>query len=193
MDGITAENIYKSYGEKQVLSGVSFFIPFGSRVRLCGPSGAGKTTLLRIISGLEAPDKGSLYGITKGDVSYLFQEDRLFPWLSAYENIRTVIKDKSRLDKAAEIMNELGIGDRASMSALPSELSGGMSRRVAIARALVYDAPVLVLDEALRGLDSESLARTSAVIEKYAKGRTVIFVTHGEPFISGEYSEISVI
>lgn len=193
MDGITAKNLYKRYGEKQVFSDLSFFIPFGSKVRVCGPSGAGKTTLLRIISGLETPDSGTLSGVNRKDISCLFQEDRLFPWFSAYENVRTVIKDKSRHYLAAEVMAELGIGDKAAMSALPSELSGGMSRRTAIARALVYDSSVLILDEALRGLDKANAERTAAVIEKYSAGKTIIFVTHGEPFISEEYSEINVL
>lgn len=192
MDGIKADGLYKKYGEKQVLSGLSFYIPRGSKVRVCGPSGAGKTTLLRIIAGLESPDAGTVSGVKRSEISCLFQEDRLFPWFSAYENVRTVIKDKSRQFLAAEVMNELGIGDKAAMSALPSELSGGMSRRTAIARALVYDAPVLILDEALRGLDEANVERTAAVIEKYSKGRTVIFVTHGKQFISGDYSEIAV-
>ncbi len=192
MDGIKAEKIYKSYGEKEVLSGISFFIPYGSRTRICGASGAGKTTLLRIVCGLERPDSGTLSGVKREEISCLFQEDRLFPWLSAYENVRTVIKERSRQSMAAEILAELGLGEKSDMSSLPSELSGGMRRRVAIARALVYDAPVLLLDEALRGLDEANMERTASVIERYSKGRTVIFVTHGEPFISGEYSEINV-
>ena len=81
-------------------------------------------------------------------------------------------------DLAVEILTELGLGDEKDMNAFPSELSGGMKRRVAIARALAYKSKVLILDEALRGLDEKNFENAIDVIERYRDGRTVISVTH---------------
>ncbi len=180
MDGIRAERICKSYGDKQVLSELSFFMEYGGVYRVIGASGCGKTTLLRLICGLEKPDSGIITGANREDISYLFQEDRLLPWLSAVKNVEIASKDKNRRELAEQLLSELGVGDEKDKHLLPSELSGGMSRRVAIARALIKDSKILMLDEALRGLDDENRAKCAEVIGRYSKGKTVIFVTHGE-------------
>lgn len=180
MDGIRAEKIYKSYGEKQVLSDLSFFMEYGGIYRVIGASGCGKTTLLRLISELEKPDSGTITGVKREDISYLFQEDRLLPWFSAVKNVEIASKDKNRRTLAENLLSELGLDKEKDFHLLPSELSGGMSRRVAIARALIKDSKILILDEALRGLDEENRARCAEVIGRYSKEKTVIFVTHGE-------------
>ncbi len=180
MDGIRVEKIYKSYGEKQVLSNLSFFMEYGGVYRIIGGSGCGKTTLLRLICGLEKPDSGIITGAKREDISYLFQEDRLLPWLSAVKNVEIASRDKNRRALAEKLLSELGLDKEKDLRLLPSELSGGMSRRVAIARALIRDAKILILDEALRGLDDENRARCAEVIGRYSKGKTVIFVTHGD-------------
>ena len=149
---------------------------------LWGPPGCGKTTLLRIISGLEEADSGTLYGVLPSEIAFLFQEDRLLPWLTALKNVESVIKDKEKTPLAKEILTALNLGDEKDLSAYPSELSGGMARRVAIARALAYlvanDCSVLILDEALRGLDKGNVDNTVEVIRRYSQGKTVISVTH---------------
>ena len=177
-NGIKIENVSKSYGEKKVLHNLSLFIPYGSVTAVTGSSGCGKTTLLRLICGLEKADAGNIIGVSKKDVSALFQEDRLFPWLTALENVEAVIKDKKEKPLAAQILADLGLGDKKDLSAFPSELSGGMMRRVAIARALAYKSKVLILDEALRGLDEKNFENAAEVIERFRDGRTVISVTH---------------
>lgn len=177
-NGIKIENVSKSYGEKKVLHNLSLFIPYGSVTAVTGSSGCGKTTLLRLICGLEKADAGNIIGVSKKDVSALFQEDRLFPWLTALENVEAVINDKKEKPLGAQILADLGLGDKKDLSAFPSELSGGMMRRVAIARALAYKSKVLILDEALRGLDEKNFENAAEVIERYRDGRTVISVTH---------------
>lgn len=175
-EGIICRSISKSFGEKQVLKDFSFEFPYGSVTAIRGESGCGKTTLLRIIAGLEKADTGEIFGVQNGKIAFLFQEDRLFPWLTARQNVEAVIKDKTRLSLATEILCELGL--KNELNAYPSQLSGGMCRRVAIARALAYDSDVLILDEALRGLDEKNIENTVAVIKKYSAGKTIISVTH---------------
>ena len=177
-NGIRAEHLCKSFGEKLVINDLSFFIESGSTVLIKGASGSGKTTLLRILAGLTKADSGTVSGIDTRRTSFLFQEDRLFPWMTALQNVETVIKDKEKKPLAKELLSALGLGDQKDMSSYPSELSGGMQRRVAIARALAYDFDVLILDEALRGLDEANIENTVSVIKHYTKGKTVISVTH---------------
>ena len=182
MLGITGVGVCKGFGEKQVLNGVDFFFPYGKTSVIQGKSGCGKTTLLRIIAGLEDLDSGSINGVDKSRVAVLFQDDRLLPWLTAQKNVEAVIRDKARKGLATEILTELGLGDAKDLCSYPAELSGGMSRRVAIARALAYlavsEGEILILDEALRGLDEENVANTVSVIKKYSAKKTVISVTH---------------
>ena len=175
---IRAEHIYKSFGDKLVIRDLSFSFEHGSTVLIQGSSGAGKTTLLRILAGLTKADSGTVSGINKDRTSFLFQEDRLFPWMTALQNVEAVIKDKEKKPLAKELLIALGLGDQKDMLSYPSELSGGMQRRVAIARALAYDFDVLILDEALRGLDEANIENTVSVIKRYTVGKTVISVTH---------------
>ena len=175
---ISVENISKSFADKLVLDNVSFTVKGGSTAVIQGASGSGKTTLIRIIAGLIKPDAGEIKGITPGKVSFLFQDDRLFPWLTALQNVEAVIKRKDGKALARELLDMLGLGNSADMNAYPSELSGGMNRRVAIARALAYDSELLILDEALRGLDEANTENTVSVIKRFTKGKTLISVTH---------------
>lgn len=180
--GIRAEKLFKSYGDKNVISDLSFFMEYGGVYRIIGASGCGKTTLLRLICGLEKADLGSITGAERENISYLFQEDRLLPWLDAVRNVEIAYRgkgEKNARNAAMELLFELGLEEK-DMLLMPSELSGGMSRRVAIARALIREADILILDEALRGLDAQSRARCAEVIGRYSKEKTVIFVTHGD-------------
>ncbi len=189
MNDIVISNLSKSFGDKTVLNNVSLTVPYGSYVRISGESGIGKTTLLRILCGLEKPDSGELNGFSSKDVAFLFQEDRLFPELSALGNVALVIRHGTKAEKKArakQLLLDLGL-DEADFYLRPSELSGGMCRRVAIARALAYDKPILLLDEALRGLDTENAERAARIIEHESIGKTVIFVTHGIPRTRSEY------
>lgn len=155
-----------------VIKSLSLHIKKGERVRLTGESGIGKTTVLRLISGLEKPQKGKVTLADGAKISAVFQEDRLIPTLNALENVSLF----SNGEKAKEMLSALGLED--SFGLMPAELSGGMKRRVALARALARESDILILDEAMTGLDEANRERVAAVINRYAEGRTIVCVTH---------------
>ena len=161
---------YKSGGT--ILKNLSLHVKAGERVRITGESGIGKTTVLRLIMGLEKPKRGTVSLTDGARISAVFQEDRLIPNLSAIDNVALF----SAREKAAEILTKLGLGD--DMDLKTEELSGGMKRRVALARALARPSEILILDEAMTGLDEKNKARTAAVINEYLEGRTLVCVTH---------------
>lgn len=147
---ISIKSLYKAFDDKKIFENFSYdFDGFGV-VCIKGKSGCGKTTLLRIISGLEKADKGDI--IVDGNISFLFQEDRLLPWLNAEENIACVLNGASsdRINKARELLSSVGL--KGSERQDISSLSGGMKRRVAFARALALEPDILLLDEAFTGL-----------------------------------------
>jgi NitT/TauT family transport system ATP-binding protein len=183
MDGISAKNLCKSFDGTPVIKNLSFSFDKGSVNLILGASGIGKTTLIRILAGLDTADSGELLGIVSDRISFLFQEDRLFPWLNAEENVKAVIKNKESYPLARKLLSELSLDD--AIKKFPSELSGGMMRRVAIARALASDGDILILDEPLQGLDSETKKQTVNVIKKYSEGKTVIIVTHSPSEFDG--------
>ena len=179
---IEVKHIYKKFKKEYIFE--DFSISFADRkvTSIIGPSGCGKTTLLRMIAGLEPYEKGQISGISQRSISYVFQEDRLLPWLNVFQNIELVLKSKfppkeSKV-KVQEMLAQLDLSEAAEM--MPDELSGGMQRRVAIGRALAYDADIILLDEPFKGMDSklksEVLPQLAAVWEKAEK--TIILVTH---------------
>lgn len=175
-DATTAEldSVIKKYGDKVVLNGFSIKLEPAEVTALMGPSGAGKTTIARIISGLETVDAGTVK--VEGSVAYLFQEDRLLPWLNVYDNLAMVCTDEEKIKAALK-----SVGLESEMWKLPSELSGGMSHRVAMARAFIYNAGLLIADEPFRGLDKET---RKYIIENAWKpgvaGKTVLLITHSD-------------
>ena len=172
---IAVKNVYKSYGDKKVLTDVSAVFPAGRCICIMAESGKGKTTLLRLIMGLEAPDSGSIMGVPER-ISVVFQEDRLCEEFSIAANIRMVLSRDTDMsdDDIRRLMSELAMDE--DINTPVSKLSGGMKRRVAIARAIAYDSEWLILDEPFKGLDEASRDKVIGTITQ--KRKSVIMVSH---------------
>ncbi|PRI10144.1 amino acid ABC transporter ATP-binding protein [Leucobacter massiliensis] len=198
--------VHKSYGEHEVLHGITLTVQPGQVVALLGPSGSGKSTLLRAINHLETIDRGEItidgefIGYEqRGDrlielpekrvlerrtrVGMVFQNFNLFPHLTALENIAEAPIALKRAGKAQatararELLARVGLADRGGH--YPRQLSGGQQQRVAIARALALDPDVLLFDEPTSALDPELVGEVLQVIRDLARGgTTLIIVTH---------------
>ena len=179
---VTAEHLVKTFETKLVLDDVSLTFEEGKVTAVMGPSGQGKTTLARIIAGLEKADSGKiLVGPSEaGDGSrtcrtaFLFQEDRLLPWLNIYDNIAIGGGDAERIEVLARQLEiERGLWK------LPDELSGGQRHRAALARTFADDTPLMILDEPFRGLDAALKERIiDRLWESETAGKTVLLITH---------------
>lgn len=179
---VTVEHLAKTFETKSVLDDVNLIFEAGKVTAIMGPSGQGKTTLARIIAGLENADSGKILigPLDEGDgpracrTAFLFQEDRLLPWLNIYDNIAIGGGDMERIKELAE---QLEIG--TELWKLPAELSGGQRHRAALARTFAADSPLMILDEPFRGLDA---ALKDRIIDRLWQGgtvaRTVILITH---------------
>ena len=174
------KNLSKSFGKKRILENFSQIFEEKGIYSLTGESGAGKTTLLRLISGLDTDYSGEIVGGGFKNVSFAFQEYRLFPELSALDNVIFANNDKKSeavINEAKEMLLRLGI-DEKDMSLLPSELSGGMKQRVSLARAFLRRTPILLLDEPTKELDSQNATLVLEEIKKQGQERLVILVSH---------------
>lgn len=162
---------FKYRNTDEIIKDLSFEMKKGERICFFGASGSGKSTVTRLIMGLEKAKKGV---IEKDDVTFSvsFQEDRLIPNKTAKENVALF----SSKTLAEQLLSELGLSD--AKDKLPSELSGGMKRRVSLARALAHESDVLILDEALTGLDSGTKQLCLDTIEKHLNDRALVLVTH---------------
>lgn len=157
------------YDEKLVLD--HFSAEFGNGITcIAGPSGYGKTTLLSCIAGLIVPESGTIEGRPER-ICMMFQEDRLFPWMSALENITVVCDDE---EKARHYLRAVELGNEEA--SMPRELSGGMRRRVALARALAFESDMLLMDEPFKGMDLPLVERLVPLIRE--KNIPVILSTH---------------
>lgn len=166
------------FGSHTVLEHVNLHLSPGEHMAIMGPSGSGKTSLLRLISGDLTPTSGSLDSKTTR-LSYMFQEPRLVPWLTAEENVNLVLGDSpATLPTAREWLQKVGLG--AHEKKLPHELSGGMQQRVSLARALAYDGDVFLLDEPLSALDEDTAKQMLDLIAENTKDKALILVTHSQ-------------
>jgi sulfonate transport system ATP-binding protein len=173
----------------KVLDDISLTITPGEFVSIVGSSGCGKSTLLRLIVGLEADYRGEvlidgnrIVG-TSLDRGIVFQEHRLFPWLTVRDNIALGLLNAglSAQQKRKEVQAHIElVGLKGFESAYPHQLSGGMSQRVAIARALVNRPEILLLDEPFGALDAMTRAHLQQELHRIwqAEGITMILVTH---------------
>ena len=188
------QDITKSFGETQVLRGISIDIRQGEFITFLGSSGCGKTTTLRIIAGLEEPDSGRVIlegkdvtdlAPNKRDVNTVFQSYALFPHMNVEQNIGYSL----RLKKAPREEVRRAVQDSLELVQLPgyekrmpSELSGGQRQRVAIARALVNNPRVLLLDEPLGALDLQLRRQMQVELKRLQKrlGITFLYITHDQ-------------
>ena len=173
---IRIENISKSFDGKVVIHNYSAEIPVGKTTCLMGPSGEGKTTLLRILSGLEKPDSGEIFGLYGKRVSMVFQEDRLCENLLAVTNIHMTAPLTITKQAILEAMEQIGLTDCSKQCV--REFSGGMKRRTALLRALFAKYDILLLDEPFTGLDADSKDLVIAYLREHTVGKTVLLVAH---------------
>ena len=170
---LSAHNLTFAYGETPVLADVNLELRPGEPAVLAGSSGGGKTTLLRLLAGLETPQAGEV--IREGRVSFVFQEDRLFPQLTVWENLRLVSPSLSR-DQAEAALEALAFP--RSLDLFPDQLSGGMARRVSLCRGLLFPAQIYLLDEPFRGLDEETHRLAREEIGRRCRGKILLAVSH---------------
>ena len=156
-----------------VIDELSYEFKDGKKYAITGASGIGKTTLINILCGLKSPDSGHIQS-SYTRPAYIFQEPRLFPWLTALENVILVCDDKKR---ARDILTSL-LNDTEDIDKYPHELSGGMKQRVAIARALAYDGDIIFMDEPFHGLDENMRCKVRDLVFAHARDKTVIMITH---------------
>ncbi|MFW5885865.1 MAG: amino acid ABC transporter ATP-binding protein [Halanaerobium sp.] len=193
MEMIKAKNIYKSFGDLEVLSDVSFEVQQGEAISIIGPSGSGKSTLLRSLIGLEEINSGELYieGISvmeSGKKAYekmgmVFQGFNLFPHKTVIGNLieaPVVVKGEKKAAaraRAEALLKKVGLSDKKD--SYPAQLSGGQKQRVAIARALAMEPDIMLFDEPTSSLDPELVGEVLTVIRDLAQENiTMLIVTH---------------
>ncbi len=196
MSVILAKDVRKSFGEIEVLRGISMEVEKGEVVVLMGPSGTGKSTFLRTLNFLEIPDDGEIVFNDikmKNDVTilrrarsrmaFVSQSYNLFPHMTALKNVvyplvkvKKMEKNEAR-KKAAEVLLRVGLEDK--INSYPGQLSGGQKQRVAIARAIAMQPDLILFDEPTSALDPEMTSEVLKVMKELANmGTTMIVVTH---------------
>ena len=197
---LQASDIWKAFGEKEVLRGISLDLAEGEVVALIGPSGSGKSTLLRCLNLLEPIDDGQI--LLRGDdisdprvkldevrsrFGVVFQHYNLFPHLSVLDNVTLasrVVHKLSRREaerRGLELLDRIGLADKAKEH--PDRLSGGQQQRAAIVRAIATDPEVLLLDEITSALDPELVGEVLDLVrELAADGATILMATHEMAF-----------
>ena len=197
-DMIEVREIYKSFGDLEVLKGVNLRVERGEIVSIVGKSGAGKTTLLQIIGTLDRPTKGQvvidgtdvfamkdreLAAFRNRHIGFIFQFHQLLPEFTALENVcipAMIAREKESEYKvrAEKLLRELGLAER--MHHKPNALSGGEKQRVAAARALMMSPDIILADEPTGSLDSQNKKELSALLLQLRKeyGQTILLVTH---------------
>ena len=193
---IKVENLHKSFGELEVLKGVSEHIKKGEVVSIIGASGSGKSTFLRCLNMLEEPESGSIVfegvDITQEKVNIdqhrqkmgmIFQHFNVFPHMTVIENITMapmLIKKKSKEEAEEQAMQLLEmVGLRDNRDEYPRRLSGGQKQRLAIVRALAMEPDVMLFDEPTSALDPEMVGEVLQVIKNLVNsGMTAVIVTH---------------
>ena len=197
---IETKDLKKSFGDLQVLKGISLNINRGEVVSITGPSGAGKTTLLQIMGSLDKPDGGrvlydgqditrmsekEISAFRNRHIGFVFQFHQLLPEFTAQENITIPMLIggqgmRQANTRAKELLQLLGLADRADHK--PSELSGGEKQRIAVARALANQPDVILADEPSGSLDTKNKEELHKLFFSLRDqlGQTFVIVTHDE-------------
>jgi phospholipid/cholesterol/gamma-HCH transport system ATP-binding protein len=196
---VAADTLYKSFGTRRVLKGISLCVGRGETLAVLGRSGTGKSVLLRLIVGLTTPDSGSIriqgqdlaglgldqLGEIRMKMGFLFQHAALYDSLTVGENVafplehhRREMSSAERGDLVIKLLEEVGMED--ARHKMPSDISGGMQKRVGLARALALEPEILLLDEPTAGLDPISSGEIDDLILKLQRERQMasIVVTH---------------
>ena len=192
---LSLQNICFSYDKTPVLQDVSYDFEGGKMYCIMGKSGAGKTTLLSILSGLAAPDSGTIlyegkdirkmdkYRFRSHHMGVIFQSYNLLTKFTAVENVMLSmdiagVRGINKREKAYELLESVGL-DREESNRRVLKLSGGQQQRVAIARALSYDPAIILADEPTGNLDGETQSEIMAIFRSLAQaGKCVILVSH---------------
>ena len=193
---IQVENLEKSFGDHQVIKGISTTISRGDVVAVIGPSGCGKSTFLRSMNCLEEPTAGRItfegtditdedvdINLVREKIGMVFQQFNLFPNMTIRENImlapvklKLMTKEQASA-KAEELLARIGLADKAE--AYPAQLSGGQKQRIAIVRSLAMNPDVILFDEPTSALDPEMVGEVLQVMKELAStGMTMVVVTH---------------
>ncbi|MGO2114690.1 MAG: amino acid ABC transporter ATP-binding protein [Corynebacterium casei] len=203
---VDAIDVYKSFGQLEVLKGINLTVEPGEVMCLIGPSGSGKSTFLRCVNHLEKITAGRLYvdgdfvgyrekdrtlyeisekdaSLQRQNIGMVFQSFNLFSHRTALENIIEApihikgIKPEDAKTKAMQLLDQVGLAHKAN--AYPVQLSGGQQQRVAIARAVAMDPKLMLFDEPTSALDPELVGEVLRVMKDLASGgMTMIVVTH---------------
>ncbi len=204
---LRVENLKKSFGDKEVLKGVSFDMNEGETKVIIGPSGTGKSTLLSCINMLVTPDEGKIWleeeevtsakniNRIRQEIGFVFQDFGLFNHLTALRNVmvgltkvKKVEKEKAR-ELAMKELKRVGLEREAKM--YPAQLSGGQKQRVGIARALAMQPKIILFDEPTSALDPELIGEVLSVMKNLAEsGMTMLVVTHEMGFARTVSDEI---
>ena len=186
---LTAENLRKNYGMKQLLDGVTLYLNQGERIGLIGVNGTGKSTLLKLLAGAESPDEGRVALDPNVQVSYLPQTPALNDELTVLEQVFAGHPAEFREIneyEAKTILTKLGIAD---FDRKIGELSGGQRKRVALATVFVHPADVLILDEPTNHLDAEMVAWLEQRLARFTGG--LVMVTHDRYFLENVVTKIA--
>lgn len=193
---IVVADLYKNFGNLEVLKGINLHVKKNEVVCVIGPSGSGKSTLLRCVNLLEKPSSGRILvngseitdpkvdiNKVREDVGMVFQRFNLFPHKTSLENVTMALMKVKKMskeeaaDKARVLLKKVGLSDKEAV--YPESLSGGQQQRVAIARAVAMEPKIMLFDEPTSALDPEMVGEVLATMKDLAtEGMTMMVVTH---------------
>ena len=204
---LEVKDIYKSYGNAEILKGISFTMEKHETKVIIGPSGTGKSTLLRCINQLSPPDKGQVWlngeeitnpkiNINKirEKIGFVFQDFNLFSHMTALRNVSIGLEKVKKIEKeeaSERAMDELRkVGLEIQANQYPGQLSGGQKQRVGIARALAMDPDIILFDEPTSALDPELIGGVLDVMRSLCGKVAMLVVTHEMGFARNVANEI---